>query len=92
MLVGYILEAIILVCWYFLILKNGLLRKNIIIRTIKLIFRLRYIIIKNIFGVWNLTEKQKSDFDNIKTYLAELFFGTIMLSGYVLVGPVIIYV
>lgn len=92
MLAGYILEAIILVCWYLLILKNGLLRKHIIIRTIKLVFKLRYIIIKNIFGVWNLSERQKNNFANIKIYLAELFFGTVMLSGYVLFGPVIIYV
>lgn len=55
-------------------------------------FRLKYIIRKNISGVWKLSEEQKNNFTNVKVYILELLYGTMVLLGYVLFGPVIIYV
>lgn len=43
------------------------------------------------FGLWDLSEEQKNNFFNIKDYIIALLFEIIMLFGYMLFGPMIIY-
>ena len=89
-LVGYIVQFVIIFGWYKFILVNELKCKNIVRRSVQILFTQRKNIIFSFLGWGKINEEQKKAMGNIKKYLSELFMETYLLMGYFALGPIIL--
>lgn len=73
-LVGYIVQFTIILGWYKFILAKELKYKNIIRRSIRILFTQRKNIIFSFLGCRNISEEQEKAVCNIKKHLSKCFW------------------
>lgn len=89
-LVGYIVQFIIILGWYKFILVKELKCKNIVRRSIRILFTQRKNIIFSFLGWGNICEEREKAVCSIKKHLSEMFMETYLLMGYFILGPIIL--
>lgn len=89
-LVGYIVQFVIIFGWYKFILVKELKGKNIVQRSVRILFTQRRNIVFSFLGWGKINEEQKMAICNIKKHLSELFMETYLLMGCFAVGPIIL--
>ena len=89
-LVGYIVQFIIILGWYKFILVEELKCKNIVGRSIRILFTQRKSIIFSLLGWGNICEEREKAVCSIKKHLSEMFMGTYLLIGYLVLEPIIL--
>ena len=88
--VGYIVQFIIIFIWYKFILVKELKCKNIVQRSIRILFTQRKNIIICLLGWGNICEEREKAVRNIKKHLSKIFEATYLLIGYFVLGPIIL--
>ena len=88
--VGYIVQFIIIFIWYKFILVKELKCKNIVQRSIRILFTQRKNIIICLLGWRNICEEREKAVRNIKKHLSKIFEATYLLIGYFVLGPIIL--
>ena len=89
-LVGYIVQFVIIFGWYKFILVKELKGKNIVRRSLQILFTQRMNIVLYFLGWGKISEDQKMAMYNIRKHLSELFMKTYLLIGCFALGPIIL--
>lgn len=89
-LLGYLVQFIIIFGWYKFILVKELKCKNIVRRSIRILFAQRKNIIFSFFGWGNISEEREKAVCSIKKHLSKMFVETYLLMGYFVLGPIIL--
>lgn len=87
---GYLVQFIIIFVWYKFILVKELKCKNIVRRSIHILFNQRKNVIFAFLGWGNISEKREKAMRSIKKHLSEMFMETYLLMGYFILGPIIL--
>lgn len=84
------MQFIIIFGWYRFILVKELKCKNIVRRSIRILFTQRKNIIFSFLGWGDISEEQEMAVCSIKKHLSEMFMETYLLMGYFILGPIIL--
>lgn len=87
---GYLVQFIIIFVWYKFILVKELKCKNIVRRSIHILFNQRKNVIFSFLGWGNISEEREKAMRSIKKHLSEMFMETYLLMGYFILGPIIL--
>lgn len=87
---GYLVQFIIIFGWYKFILVKEFKCKNIVRRSIGILFTQRKNIIFSFLRWRKISEEQEKDVCSIKKHLSEMFMETYLLMGYFVLGPIIL--
>lgn len=87
---GYLVQFIIIFVWYKFILVKELKCKNIVRRSIRILFNQRKNVIFAFLGWGNISEEQEKAMCSIKKHLLEMFMATYWLMGYFVLGPIVL--
>ena len=87
---GYLVQFIIIFVWYKFILVKELKCKNIVRRSIRILFNQRKNVIFAFLGWGNISEEREKAVCSIKKHLSEMFMETYLLMGYFVLGPIIL--
>ena len=85
---GYLVQFIIIFVWYKFILVKELKCKNIVRRSIHILFNQRKNIIFAFLGWENISKEREKAMCSIKKHLSEMFMETFLLMGYFILGPI----
>ena len=85
---GYLVQFIIIFVWYKFILVKELKCKNIVRRSIHILFNQRKNIIFAFLGWENISKEREKAMCSIKKHLLEMFMETFLLMGYFILGPI----
>ena len=89
-LVGYLVQFIIIFGWYKFILVKKFKCKNIVRRSMRILFTQRKNIIFSFLRWGNISKEQEKAVCSIKKHLSEMFMETYLLMGYFILGPIIL--
>lgn len=84
------MQFIIIFVWYKFILVKELKCKNIVWRSIRILFNQRKNVILTFLGWGNISEEREKAMCSIKKHLSEMFMETYLLMGYFVLGPIIL--
>lgn len=84
------MQFIIIFVWYKFILVKELKCKNIVRRSIRILFNQRKNVIFAFLGWGNISEEREKAMCSIKKHLSEMFMETYLLMGYFVLGPIIL--
>ena len=84
------MQFIIIFVWYKFILVKELKCKNIVRRSIRILFNQRKNVIFAFLGWGNISEEREKAVCSIKKHLSEMFMETYLLMGYFVLGPIIL--
>ncbi len=84
------MQFIIIFVWYKFILVKELKCKNIVRRSIRILFNQRKNVIFAFLGWGNISEEQEQAMCSIKRHLLEMFMATYLLMGYFVLGPIVL--
>ena len=84
------MQFIIIFVWYKFILVKELKCKNIVRRSIRILFNQRKNAIFAFLGWGNISEEREKAVCSIKKHLSEMFMETYLLMGYFVLGPIIL--
>lgn len=84
------MQFIIIFVWYKFILVKELKCKNIVWRSIRILFNQRKNVILAFLGWGNISEEREKAMCSIKKHLSEMFMETYLLMGYFVLGPIIL--
>lgn len=84
------MQFIIIFVWYKFILVKELKCKNIVRRSIRILFNQRKNVIFAFLGWGNISEEREKAACSIKKHLSEMFMETYLLMGYFVLGPIIL--
>lgn len=84
------MQFIIIFVWYKFILVKELKCKNIVRRSIHILFNQRKNVIFAFLGWGNISEEREKAMCSIKKHLSEMFMETYLLMGYFILGPIIL--
>ncbi len=87
---GYLVQFIIIFVWYKFILVKELKCKNIVRRSIRILFNQRKNVIFAFLGWENISEEQEKAMCSIKKHLLEMFMATYLLMGYLVLDPIVL--
>ena len=82
------MQFIIIFVWYKFILVKELKCKNIVRRSIHILFNQRKNIIFAFLGWENISKEREEAMCSIKKHLSEMFMETFLLMGYFILGPI----
>lgn len=84
------MQFIIIFIWYKFILVKELKCKNIVRRSIRILFNQRKNVIFAFLGWGNISEEREKAMCSIKKHLSEMFMETYLLMGYFVLGPIVL--
>ena len=84
------MQFIIIFVWYKFILVKELKCKNIVRRSIRILFNRRKNVIFAFLGWENISEEQEKAMCSIKKHLLEIFMATYLLMGYLVLDPIVL--
>lgn len=87
---GYLVQFIIIFVWYKFILVKELKCKNIVRRSIRILFNQRKNVIFAFLGWGNISEEREKAMCSIKKHLSKMFMETYLLMGYFVLGPIVL--
>ena len=87
-LVGYIVQFIIILGWYKFILVEEIKCKNIVRRSIRILFIAKKNIVISLLGLGNICEEQEKAVRDIKKHLLGMIMQIYLLMGYFILMPI----